>query len=558
MRFKKLKGTSRVLAAARHNLRELPLTPNITAGKQEANQVVWGGLTSNAVNEAYKAMLIAAGVRKLRVDAVRLIECVISLPVGCHDADGKYFTAAIAWLRQKFGQENILSAIVHNDESAQHMHVLVVPLVDGHMRGSDLLGGPHHIGALLRSFEQAIQPAWKQLGFDTEHSVPPDQMARETVAYLQRIRDPMWESAVAPIIRAFIEDNPEPFFQMLGCPTTAPAVTGIDEDSCLPPRVKRFRRAKRQSTMAEIFTRPVRNMRGASAERYRQSTEYLQAHRVLPLLCKVSAVAQSAAVATRDPKAGLSLSTVEAAVVASDIPTRTLCSVGFALQKPSPQRAQVQKERDASQVSAGAPFRTSAAHALQQQPIFQLVRRARPEATDTAHNIGCHDQAPQQRQVHRAWRWPPTRAPCKASLSRCQTAGPKCGGYGHQHPYGDLRCVDHANCPMHGCSVKVFEMTDDQKRGLLKAYYAATKEIFAAWRARGYPHPPPLRPDFPGALRGLTCGAKTRAGTACKQTALLNGGRCKLHGGCSTGPTSPDGKKTSSQNGMTRKTKRTP
>lgn len=547
MRFKKLKGTTRVLAAARHNLRELPLTPNITVGKQEANQVMWGGLTANAINEAYKAMLIAAGVRKLRVDAVRLIECVISLPVGSYDADGQYFAAAIAWLRQKFGQENVLSAIVHNDESAQHMHVLVVPLVGGHMRGSDLLGGPHHIGALLRSFEQAIQPAWKQLGLDTEHAVPPDQMARETVAYLQRIRDPMWESAVAPMLRACIEDNPEPFFHMLGCPTTAPAALGTNEDSCLPLRVKRFRRAKRQSTMAEIFTRPVRNMRGATAERYRQSTEYLQAHQVLPPRCKVSAAAQFAAVATRNPKAGLSLSTVEAAVVASDMPTRTLCSVGFALPKPGPKCAQVQKECDALQVSAGAPFRTSAANA-----------RACPEATDTAHNIGCHDQAPHQRQVHRAWRWPPTRAPCKASLSRCQPAGPKCVGYGHQHSYGDLRSVDHVNCPMHGCSVKVFEMTDDQKRGLLKAYYAATKEIFAAWRACGYPHPPPLRPDFPEALRGLSCGARTRAGTACKQTALLNGGRCKLHGGCSTGPTSPDGKKTSSQNGMTRKTKRTP
>nr|WP_280179008.1 HGGxSTG domain-containing protein [Acidovorax delafieldii] len=101
-------------------------------------------------------------------------------------------------------------------------------------------------------------------------------------------------------------------------------------------------------------------------------------------------------------------------------------------------------------------------------------------------------------------------------------------------------------------------MTDDQKRRLLKAHYATTKEIFAAWRACGYSRPPPQRPDFPDELRGLTCGAKTRTGTACKQTALLKGGRCKLHGGCSTGPKSFEGKKTSSQNGMIPKAKRTP
>lgn len=415
VRFKKLKGTSRVLAAARHNLRELPLTPNITAGKQDANQVVWGGLTANAVNDAYKATLIAAGIGKLRVDAVRLIECVISLPVGSYDADGQYFTAAIAWLRQKFGQENILSAIVHNDESAQHMHVLVVPLVDGHMRGSDLLGGPHHIRALLRSFEQAIQPAWKQLGLDTEHSVPADQMARETVAYLQRIRDPMWESAVAPMLRACIEDNPEPFFQMLGCPTTASAPLGPKVDSCSPLRTKRVHRAKRQSMMAEIFTRPVPNMRGATAERFRRSKAYLQAHRVSPLRCNVSAAAQSTAVATGPTRAGLSLPGVEAAGIVSDMQTRTLCSVGFALQEPGLECVQSRRRGVAQDVAGGSRIRTWAIHGIRQRQILGSIRLARAEVTGAGQDISCRDQATHHRQIQRAWRWPPTRAPCKPS-----------------------------------------------------------------------------------------------------------------------------------------------
>lgn len=37
------------------------------------------------------------------------------------------------------------------------------------------------------------------------------------------------------------------------------------------------------------------------------------------------------------------------------------------------------------------------------------------------------------------------------------------------------------------------------------------------------------------------CGAKTRKGTPCKALALPNG-RCRFHGGCSTGPKSPEGK----------------
>lgn len=38
------------------------------------------------------------------------------------------------------------------------------------------------------------------------------------------------------------------------------------------------------------------------------------------------------------------------------------------------------------------------------------------------------------------------------------------------------------------------------------------------------------------------CGAKTRQGTPCKNTRLYNNGRCKNHGGLSTGPRTEEGK----------------
>jgi hypothetical protein len=36
------------------------------------------------------------------------------------------------------------------------------------------------------------------------------------------------------------------------------------------------------------------------------------------------------------------------------------------------------------------------------------------------------------------------------------------------------------------------------------------------------------------------CGAKTRKGTACRSAAMPNG-RCRMHGGMSTGPRTPEG-----------------
>ena len=75
-------------------------------------------------------------------------------------------------------------------------------------------------------------------------------------------------------------------------------------------------------------------------------------------------------------------------------------------------------------------------------------------------------------------------------------------------------------------------------------------------RRRGQPKPKPLKPPAPEVqailtswgfppriftqTRKQTCGARTRKGEPCKCLALKNG-RCKLHGGQSTGPKTDDG-----------------
>ena len=45
-------------------------------------------------------------------------------------------------------------------------------------------------------------------------------------------------------------------------------------------------------------------------------------------------------------------------------------------------------------------------------------------------------------------------------------------------------------------------------------------------------------PDWPG----RRCLTKTRQGTPCQNPAIKGPGRCKLHGGKSTGPRTPEGK----------------
>jgi hypothetical protein len=68
----------------------------------------------------------------------------------------------------------------------------------------------------------------------------------------------------------------------------------------------------------------------------------------------------------------------------------------------------------------------------------------------------------------------------------------------------------------------------------------------------------PKAPPCPEHCRGLTCGARARAGTPCQRRDLGAGARCRLHGGRSTGPQTAAGKRRSALNGLQPKRKRTP
>ncbi|MDZ5432879.1 HGGxSTG domain-containing protein [Pseudomonas fluorescens] len=83
-------------------------------------------------------------------------------------------------------------------------------------------------------------------------------------------------------------------------------------------------------------------------------------------------------------------------------------------------------------------------------------------------------------------------------------------------------------------------MANDQVelRKLWKIHHKANEAVMLAWLTGGMRRGQPCGLPFPDELRGMTCGAKTRAGTPCKRRDLYKSGRCRLHGGLSTGPKS--------------------
>lgn len=71
------------------------------------------------------------------------------------------------------------------------------------------------------------------------------------------------------------------------------------------------------------------------------------------------------------------------------------------------------------------------------------------------------------------------------------------------------------------------------------------KKAWIAYVKRPYPKEP-----LPQELYDVTCGAKTRKGTPCKLRSIYRSGRCKYHGGLSTGAKTLEGKKKVALNGF--------
>ena len=231
MRVKKLKGNGIIAVAARHNRRviqgEMGATGSIDPARSHLNETLTGPLTAANVGQLAKDLMAAAGVGKLRKDAVMGLEIVFSLPPGHGLDDRAYFTACAKWAGTAFGgAQNILSVDIHRDEAAPHCHVLLLPLIDTRMDGSNLLGGKHKIMALQKDFYAVVASKFGLSKAPARLAGTAKQAGAKAV--LQKLRetsDSALQSAAWAVIREAVERDPEPFLLALSIELKAPAKT---------------------------------------------------------------------------------------------------------------------------------------------------------------------------------------------------------------------------------------------------------------------------------------------------------------------------------------------
>jgi hypothetical protein len=129
MRFKKLKSMGEIGGVADHHSRDRP-TPN--ANPEVAN--LWLKQPAGGIVEGVRDRLSGIKIRKNGVMAYEFL--LTASPEFFRWEDGEishqkvthFNKKVMAWLKETFGQDNVVSAICHLDESTPHVHAVVTPI----------------------------------------------------------------------------------------------------------------------------------------------------------------------------------------------------------------------------------------------------------------------------------------------------------------------------------------------------------------------------------------------------------------------------------------------
>lgn len=123
--------------------------------------------------------------KKIRKDAVLLSEFLITSDSAFFDKltpdeQKRYFETAKDFIAEKYGEQNIIYATVHNDEKTPHMHVGLVPVTeDGRLSAKDVFGRRMEFVKLQDNFNAHVNAQ----GFDLERGVSSNRKHLDVVKF---------------------------------------------------------------------------------------------------------------------------------------------------------------------------------------------------------------------------------------------------------------------------------------------------------------------------------------------------------------------------------------
>lgn len=136
-------------------------TPNADPQRRHLNYSIVGPDWDDA--RGIQAAVEARTPKKYRKDAVRLLEYIVTASpewfADNPDDVEAYFEHAVGFYQQEYGAENVVSAVVHRDETSPHMHLYAVPIDPrtGNLNAKKLFGGRGDMSRRQSRFAEHMQ-----------------------------------------------------------------------------------------------------------------------------------------------------------------------------------------------------------------------------------------------------------------------------------------------------------------------------------------------------------------------------------------------------------------
>lgn len=221
-----------ICLVAQHNLREKWALECHPLSTKPRYRVLAGDDNASTLAESARQRVEAVGA-KVKKNTVQAIEIIVSLSPDHGIDEVTFFRAAAIWFARRLGgEDNLLSAVIHYDESCEHVHILIQPLKNGGFCGSDMLSRGRKFKSHQIAFDQEVASKMN-VRVLIPVSMSHQQRKLAGAAVLERLRqdeDPACRSAVYQAIQNSILLKPVPFMKALDIdlPNFLHSTTGWD------------------------------------------------------------------------------------------------------------------------------------------------------------------------------------------------------------------------------------------------------------------------------------------------------------------------------------------
>ena len=167
LRFAKRKGgAAKAIAAHNERTKEAYASnPDIDKSRTVQNYHLIAPRWS--YEQEIKHRIQTAGCR-VRKDSVKFVDTLVTVSpefAKAHEAEmPEYFMRAFDFLKERVGEDNIISAVVHMDEKTPHMHLCFVPLTrDKRLSAKEILGNKKSMIRWQDDFYACMAERWPEL-----------------------------------------------------------------------------------------------------------------------------------------------------------------------------------------------------------------------------------------------------------------------------------------------------------------------------------------------------------------------------------------------------------